>query len=917
MTGGIVGRESELASVRAFLEVPAEGPAGLVLAGEPGIGKSTLWLAGVEHARTLGRRVLSARPAEAESDLAYTGLGDLFEDVRDDVLAGLPAPRRRALESALLLADATPGAVDPRALGVAVRDGLQMLGEQQPAVVAIDDLQWLDTASAGALAFAFRRLDASTVVLLLARRPVDAARQSELERALPEANVQRLHVGPLSVGALHAFLRDRVGRVFARQTLLRIHEQSGGNPFYALEIARALGADVDPTQPLPVPDALDELVQGRVSGLPPATREALALAAAVGTASESLLERAGVPRDALAPAVAAGVIARERGAIRFTHPLLASAVYDPRVHARLAEVVDDPLARARHLALSSDSPDSEIAHALDDAARLATERGAAALAAELNEHALRLTPPAEVDDRHRRALAAARAHQAAGEWTRAQAIARELLAATAPGPQRAELLVLLAEFEIDELAVPFLEQALAEAAAQPDLHLRIRIMLAWSTRFRSGFSAGFDEARAAAAAAEELDDDALRISALSLAAFLGRAVLAPEAPAYGARARELAAKSGDPELLKAPATALGQVLVDCGEYAAARALLEFDYNDWRERDERFASGLLWILAWLELWTGNLERAADCAARSHEIGVQYGIEEHPAPLPGAWVAAHRGHLDQARELAERGLALCEEQLPVAGPLFPGVLGIVALWGGDPAAGVAQFAEADRLASAVDWRNPHMRPWTPDYVEALLELGRIDEARRVLAAWEADAIAAALPRVLAQVTRCHGLIAAADGRVDEAASLLDRAVEEHEQVGDRFGRARVRLALGVVRRRQRQKAAARRALEDALTAFTDLGAATWAERARAELGRIGGRTREAGLTAAERRVAALVAQGRTNREVAAALFIGERTVETHLSHVYAKLGVRSRAELARVYRPDSEAAEQGSGGLTISS
>ena len=544
---------------------------------------------------------------------------------------------------------------------------------------------------------------------------------------------------------------------------------------------------------------------------------------------------------------------------------------------------------------------------------MATERGATALAAELNEHALRLTPVTEAERRHRRALATARAHRAAGEWTRAQTIARELLVETAPGPERADVLLFLAGFEIDELAVPLLEEALAEAAVRPDLHLRIRIELAWSRRFTSGFAVAFEDARKAVAEAEELNDDRLRASALSIAAFVGRTVLAPEAPAYAARAREIATRSGDHELVQQSARALGQVLVDRGEYEAARVALERDYGDWRERNERFAGDLLWTLAWLELWTGNFERAAECAAASQEISIQYGIEEHFAPLPGAWIAAHRGLLDVARELAERGLALCEQQIHVAGPLFPGVLGLVASWGGDVASGTDQFAEADRLAFGVDWRNPHMRPWTPDYVEALLGLGRIDEAARVLDVWEADATVLARPRVLAQVTRCRGLIAAAESRVDDAASLLEQAIHEHAQVGDRFGRSRALLALGVVRRRQRQKAAARSALEEALGAFTDLGAATWTERARAELGRIGGRRREEGLTPAERRVAALVAEGRTNREVAAALFLGESTVETHLSHVYAKLGIRSHAELARVYR----AAEQSSGGLAISS
>jgi DNA-binding CsgD family transcriptional regulator len=169
------------------------------------------------------------------------------------------------------------------------------------------------------------------------------------------------------------------------------------------------------------------------------------------------------------------------------------------------------------------------------------------------------------------------------------------------------------------------------------------------------------------------------------------------------------------------------------------------------------------------------------------------------------------------------------------------------------------------------------------------------------------------MLAHATRCHGLVAAARGAVEDAASLLERAVAQHEEAGDRFGQSRALLALGVVRRRQRQKRHARDAISAALAGFEQLGASTWIDKARAELGRIGGRQRAEGLTDAERRVAALVAEGRTNREVAAALFLGERTVETHLSHVYAKLGVRSRVELARTFRSN----EQSSGGLTISS
>ena len=230
----------------------------------------------------------------------------------------------------------------------------------------------------------------------------------------------------------------------------------------------------------------------------------------------------------------------------------------------------------------------------------------------------------------------------------------------------------------------------------------------------------------------------------------------------------------------------------------------------------------------------------------------------------------------------------------------VLGLVALWSGDSSAAAEWLGKADQRAVALGWGEPSIRWWNSDYCELLLELGRIADAVRVLDVWERDAARVARGWVLAHVTRCRALVAAAQGNVDQAASLLQQAVAQHDDVGDPFGQARAQLALGIVRRRARQKRGAREAIEAALTGFEQLGAATWGEKARSELGRIGGRRREEGLTAAERRVAALVAGGRTNREVAAALFLGERTVASHLTRIYAKLGVRSRTELARRLR-----------------
>ena len=205
----------------------------------------------------------------------------------------------------------------------------------------------------------------------------------------------------------------------------------------------------------------------------------------------------------------------------------------------------------------------------------------------------------------------------------------------------------------------------------------------------------------------------------------------------------------------------------------------------------------------------------------------------------------------------------------------------------------------------WREPSVRWWTGDRVELLLELGRIDDAVRLLELWEADAVRVDRRWVLAHVTRCRGLAAAARGEVEAALNLLAQAVVQHETVGDPFGRGRALLAVGIVRRRTRRKRPAREAIEASLEAFQAVGASGWAAKARAELGRISGRTRAEGLTAAERRVASLVAEGRTNREVAAALFLGERTVASHLNHIYAKLGVRSRTELALRLRADESA------------
>jgi DNA-binding CsgD family transcriptional regulator len=865
----------------------------LVLEGEAGIGKSTLWLAGVEQAHEGGLRVLTSRPAEAEQGLAHAALGDLLEGVADEVLPALAAPRRRALEVALLRVEAGDDAVDPRAVGIATHGALQTLADGRPLLVAIDDVQWLDASTADALAFALRRLS-TNVLLLLSRRVFPGSRASRLEQALDSDRICRLAVGPLTVGALHRLLRDRLGTPFARQTLLRIHEQSGGNPFYALQLAAS---------PSEVPETLEELLRGQISGLPAPTREALALASAFGPTPEDLLGRAGVDPAVLRPAFEANVIERADGTIRFTHPLLSSVLYaglgDGRcdVHARIAEIADEPLLRAKHLALAREEPDAEVAAELDTAAALAGDRGARAAAAELAEQALRLTPASARDERRVRALAAARAHRAAGEWTRARTIADELLAEAEIDSMRAEALVLLAELESVDRGVVLLEEALAEAASRPALQSVIHCRLAWATRFRKGYVLALEHATAAVELANELGDAELRERAQAVQAVLAWIAGNPDRPPLPSRPHDFAAAVGGAQLVQEATFAVVSTLAGSNRRDEALALLEREHAEWRERDEPRSARALWGLAWVEFWGGRWDLAADHAAAAYDIAIQYGLEVPQDHLPIAVVALHRGRLELAREHSTRALELAGEQFALHPPQHLAILGLAALWEGDPAAAEQWLAKAEAQAAALAWGEPSIRWWSADHVELMLELGRGDEAVSILDAWEEDATRLGRDWVLAHATRCRGLVAAAGGDAIAADSLLEQAVGRHEGLGDPYGRARALLALGAVRRRERQKRGAEEALQAALDGFERLGAVTWIARTGEQIGRIGGRRREEGLTAAERRVAVLVAQGRTNREVAAALFLGERTVASHLTHIYAKLGVRSRTELAR--------------------
>ncbi len=836
----------------------------------------------------------------------------------------MPPPQRRALAVTLLREEPDGPPPEQGAIAVAVLSALRVLAAGAPTVLAVDDVHSLDPTSAMLLAYALRRLREDPVRVLLARRADehDPLAVAELERD----RVLLVRLGPLTVGALGRILLERLGETYTRPTLHRLREASGGNPFLALELARALAATAMPPAPgaaLPVPKTLGELLRRRLRELEPETIETLALASALARPRLDLLEVAAErdPRPLLEPAIDAQIVEVADGRLRFTHPLFTATVYEltsdeqrRRLHGRLARAVSDPEEHARHLALATREPDQSVAQIVETAAEGAFAHGRPAAAAELAAHAHRLTPAGHAEE-GRRALAQVDYHFAAGDTTLAATLLEELLAAAPRGPERGRLLsrrARLAHFGDDiGASVDLLRQALAEAGDDNALRADVEEGLAWGLLLaRKDLAAAAAHARSAARLNEQRGDEAALAEALAVQAVLDL-VLGGEWQETMARALALERATLHLRVLRHPTFANGYCLSCSDEHEQARAA----FHELRRRaldqgDESGMPSILNHLALVECLAGRWEAARELADEGFELALEGGQRptQASAGAKRALLDALRGDVDHAREKAWQALRLAggddvelarpEPALMRGGETAIWTLGLLELSLDRPDEAVRCLLPLCTALLAAGIEEPGEVRALPDLIEALVAVGRVDEAAELLARLESWADRLERPSTLARAARCRGLLLAAAGDSAAALSVLEDASAWHERTPIPFETGRTLLVLGTSQRRARQRRAARQTLEQALGVFDRLGAGLWSAKTRAELGRIGGRAPSSGgLTPSEQRVADLVAQGKTNREVAAALVVSVHTVEAALTQVYRKLGVRSRTELAR--------------------
>ena len=910
--GRLVGRHNEIEQLTALVTSALAGHSGaVVVRGDPGIGKSAL----LAMAATVpGLLPLSICCVEGEADLAFSALSGLLRPITH-LISRLPAPQARALAVSLALAEPTPGEPAPSHIAIGMGT-LGLLAEAAPVVVLVDDVQWMDEASATTLGFAIRRLVAEGVAVVVGARsgvpcPVDLDRHPVIELT-----------GLDNEPARDLACRVRGTPVDERQ-LERLMHHTGGNPLALIELSSSgipdggVGA-AEP--PLPPPRALIAAYRRRLAPLPPATRSALLLCATSYTADAAEIETA-LERGTLAdlePAENAELVQLAHGRVRFTHPLIRSVVYHEaspaqrrNAHALMARSLPAQGAvfadqRAWHLAAAALGADEEAASALAQAGDRARKRGALGAARSAYLRAGELTHDAEL--RARRMMAAATSAHLAGSPETALTLLTQALERTRDAQLTAEIEQVRNQIQLTRIAPRHVFAQLTEAAAAARGTAPATAANLLATAAAVAAIGGLvpqartaaDDGHTLALATKGADTTATAIQRIHTLLLVGE--IGAATALLDNRLEHLL--TADPLVHGVELFGFGSMdLMWLDRHTCARRLLEHGMRRLRNAHalERLPT-LTSVLAELELrqghWNAAYATAAECVSRATELNQPLLVGYAAGTL--AQIEAAQGHRVRCEQYATQALNLLEPAgSDLVTPYTYLALAQLELGLGEDARAADRLTALHRRVDAMGVRNPAVFPYAADLVEACIRINRPDRARAALTDL-ADRLDDAAPATArASLARCQATLAEDE---DQAEEYFAAALDLHASCPDRYSTARTLLALGQRRRRARRRALARERLEAALLLFRQLGATPWIRRTETELRAVGGRrtpdTKEhIELTAQEIQVARLVAQGATNQETADALFLSVKTIEYHLGNIYTKLGIRSRVELTR--------------------
>jgi DNA-binding CsgD family transcriptional regulator len=910
-SGPLFGRERECAAVDELLAASARGESGsLVVRGEAGVGKTALLTYAAESGGD--RTVLRVAGVEAEADLGFAGLDGLLRPVMDKI-GDLPEAQVDALSGALGLAP-THGA-DRFLVSAATLSLLAAAADERPLLCVIDDVQFLDLASAEALVFAARRLAAEPVAMIFAVR--EGAGREFRAPSLPE-----LFLGGLSPESARRLLETSAPTA-AEPVQEWLLARAAGNPLALLELPAALSASqlqgraaLPETTPLTA--GLRAAFAQRIDRLPAETRTALLIAALddreeLATVMRAAAE-AGLPEDALDPAEREGLLSIAGGGFEFRHPLVRSALLESTTHSEqrsahlaLASALNggaDADRRAWHHALASVAADEDVAGALEASARRYEARGGHASASAAFVRAAELS--ADDGNRIRRLAAASDAAWAAGQ----PESARELIARALPlatGELRPKLLYLRGVIEArtrdDRGAVAMLVEA-ADASEDGSFTLEA-LTLATEAAMYAGDDVEAANLGARASGIEPTNaTDRFRVAALGGVAAALAGDYERAAPLL-LEATQRAGEIEDPHVLvwAARAASIRSTPRDGLPHAARAVTIA------RERSmlsvlpvalSHQASGLIghgrFKLAYVA--------AEEAIGLASDFGHQWGVGRNLANI--AMLDAVRGdepaaraHADEARELAANSGAL------LIGEFAESALGVLELTLGRPSEATdrllvvsdSERAESNRLTGL----------WSiPDLIEGAARSGRLDETVDRFERYSDWVNQAPTETRMSLLARCRALMGEGEARDEFETALAGGAAISP------FERARTELLYGEWLRRGRQRREARGHLRSAAELFRQVAAPTWEERAEGELRATGEKARKRDpstldeLTPQELQIAGLVASGMTNRQIAEQLYLSPRTIDYHLRKIFSKLGVASRTELVQMGVPEQTPA-----------